>query len=204
MRKIILLFLCIAPLFAFAKERPVIILDAGHGGKDQGAKIRTIEEKKLTLRTAYLVKRHLEEMGYRVALTRAKDIYLPLGTRVALANRRPSSLFVSIHYNSASSTAAKGIEVYYYGKSPQARRESSMKLARSVLAKMTAMTSAHSRGVKQGNFQVIRETTMPGILIEAGFITNREERELLTTQTYLDNLAKGIAAGVDHYVKKGG
>jgi len=193
--------LCLLPLFAFAKEKPIIILDPGHGGKDQGARVRNFEEKKLTLRTAYLTKKHLEDLGYRVILTRARDIYLPLGTRVTLANRRASSLFVSIHYNSAASPAAKGIEVYYYGKAVQKRRESSKQLASDVLNQMIAKTGAKSRGIKQGNFQVIRETAMPGILVEAGFITNGEERALIGTQTYLDNLAKGIASGVDKYVK---
>ncbi|NGX27516.1 MAG: hypothetical protein K940chlam6_01453, partial [Chlamydiae bacterium] len=125
----------------------------------------------------------------------------PLGTRVSLANRRPSSLFVSIHYNSAASPVAKGIEVYYYAKGSQKRKEKSKQLATSVINQMIRQTNAKSRGVKPGNFQVIRETTMPGILIEAGFITNGEERKQLSTQTYLDKLAKGIALGVDQFVK---
>ncbi|NGX47432.1 MAG: N-acetylmuramoyl-L-alanine amidase AmiC [Chlamydiae bacterium] len=200
MHKLIFLLLFL-PLLVFAKEKPIIILDPGHGGKDQGARLRVIEEKELTLRTAYLTKKHLEELGYRVILTRARDIFLPLGTRVSLANRRPSSLFVSIHYNSAASPVAKGIEVYYYGKGSQKRKEKSKQLATSVINQMISQTKAKSRGVKQGNFQVIRETTMPGILIEAGFITNGEERGQLSAQTYLDKLAKGIALGVDQFVK---
>ncbi len=194
----LLLFL---PLCAFAKEKPIIILDPGHGGKDQGARVRNLEEKILTLRTSYLTKKHLEELGYRVILTRAKDIFLPLGTRVGLANRRDTSIFVSIHYNSAASPIAKGIEVYYYGKGKQQRREKSKQLAISVLNQTIGQTKAKSRGIKQGNYQVIRETTMPGILIEAGFLTNREERELLATQTYLDKLAKGIAIGIHQFAK---
>jgi N-acetylmuramoyl-L-alanine amidase len=200
MRRLILL-LFFLPLLAFAKEKPIIILDPGHGGKDQGARVRPLEEKKLTLRTAYLTKKHLEELGYRVILTRARDIFLPLGSRVSLANRRASSLFVSIHYNSAASPSANGIEVYYYGKGLKKRREESKQLATMVLQQMINKTGAKSRGVKQGNFQVIRETTMPGILVEAGFITNAEERGLIATQTYLDKLAKGIALGLDRYVK---
>lgn len=201
MRLISLFFALFLPLAAFAKEKPIIILDPGHGGKDQGAKIRNIEEKTLTLRTAYLTKKHLEMYGYRVILTRARDVYLPLGTRVTLANRRSPSLFVSIHYNSAAATSAKGIEVFYYGKGIPSRRQLSKDLASCVLNQMIGTTKAKSRGVKQGNFQVIRETTMPGILVEAGFITNPEERALITTQTYLDQLAKGIARGVDQYAK---
>jgi N-acetylmuramoyl-L-alanine amidase len=199
--KRLLLLLFLFPICAFAKEKPIIVLDAGHGGKDMGAKVRNFEEKKLTLRTTFLVKKHLEELGYRVILTRARDVFLPLGTRVALANQRPSSLFVSIHYNSALSPAASGIEVYYYSKAEAKRRASSKELATHVLKGIIKEAKPHSRGVKQGNFQVIRETTMPAILIEAGFITNNEERALLGSQTYLDQLSKGIALGVDQFVR---
>lgn len=200
MKKWWLLFLFL-PCLAFAKEKPIIVLDAGHGGKDQGAKVRNIEEKQLCLRTAYLTKKHLEELGYRVVMTRARDVFLPLTTRVTLANRRKSSLFVSIHYNSAASTEAKGIEVYYYARGLPSRKEESKRLATAVLGQMINKTKAKSRGVKHGNFQVIRETTMPAVLIEAGFITNAEERAKIATQTYLDQLASGIARGVDAFVK---
>lgn len=189
------------PILAFAAEKPVIILDPGHGGKDEGARVLTCLEKQLTLRTSYLTKKHLEALGYKVVMTRARDVFLPLGTRVLRANNRPQSLFVSVHYNSAASPAAKGIEIYYYGKGLQSRRTFSRQLASTVLENVLAETRASSRGVKAGNFQVIRETVMPAILIEAGFITNREERTLLGTHAYLDKLAKGIAFGVDKYVK---
>lgn len=194
----ILIFLI--PILAFA-EKPTIILDPGHGGKDEGARVLSCLEKQLTLRTSYLTKKHLEELGYKVVMTRARDVFLPLGTRVLRANKRTHSIFVSVHYNSASSPAAKGIEVYYYGKGVQTRRTFSRQLATTVLDQIIHETKASSRGVKAGNFQVIRETVMPAILVEAGFITNSEERALLGTHAYLDKLAKGIAFGVDKYVK---
>ncbi len=189
------------PITLFSAGKPVIMLDPGHGGKDEGAKIRSLIEKQMTLRTSYLAKKHLEALGYRVILTRARDLYLPLGTRVTRANRRPSSLFVSIHFNSAAAIEAKGIEVYYFGKSVQKRRVASQKMGKAILDAMVKETGARSRGVRRGNFQVIRETTMPAVLIEAGFITNAEERKLLSTQTYLDKLAKGIASGVHKYIQ---
>ena len=107
----LLFFLSVCPLLLFA-DKPIIILDPGHGGKDEGAKIKTVVEKTLTLRTAYLTKKELELLGYRVVLTRARDTYLPLQTRAKIANRRPDSLFVSIHYNSAISPQANGIAFY--------------------------------------------------------------------------------------------
>lgn len=195
------LCLLLLPILAFASEMPIIILDPGHGGKDEGARVLNCVEKQLTLRTSYLAKKHLEALGYKVVMTRARDLFLPLGTRVSRANKRPHSIFVSVHYNSASSPSAKGIEVYYYGKGLQTRRSYSRELASRVLDEVLKETKGASRGTKAGNFQVIRETVMPAILVEAGFITNREERALLGTQVYLDKLAKGIAIGVDKYVK---
>jgi N-acetylmuramoyl-L-alanine amidase len=195
------LFFLFLPAILLCKENPIIVLDAGHGGKDQGARVKNFEEKKLALRTTYLVKKHLEGLGYRVVMTRVRDVFLPLGTRVSLANRRGPSLFVSIHYNSALNPAAKGIEVYYCGKEPVKQRGESKKFAAFILDQMIAMTNASSRGVKQANFQVIRETLMPAVLIEAGFITNSEERQNLGTQAYLDKLAFGVARGIDKYVK---
>lgn len=180
--------------------KPLIILDPGHGGKDQGAKVSHLEEKKLTLRTAYLTKKELELLGYQVVLTRARDTFLSLTSRVGVANAKASSLFVSIHYNSAKSPAAQGIEVYYYGSVAGKRRQASLELARSIMGKMVHHTHAAARGVKKGNFQVIRETTMPAVLVEAGFLTNYEERTHLSSQVYLEKLAQGIAQGIDKYV----
>lgn len=195
------MFACCFFSLAHAKEKPVIILDAGHGGRDEGAKIRSLFEKKLTLRTCYLTKKHLEALGYRVVLTRARDIFIPLNNRVRSANRRSEAIFISIHYNSAESPSAKGIEVYYYGSGQNARTVSSKKLASTLLNQVLKETSAVSRGVKHGNFQVIRETKMTAVLIEGGFMTNVEERNLLKTQVYLEKIAKGIAFGLDAYLK---
>lgn len=196
------IFFLFLPFCMFSMHKPIIVLDGGHGGKDRGAKVLGLEEKKLTLRTAYLTKKHLEEMGYKVVLTRSKDIFISLDARVSIANKRPSSLFVSIHYNSAMSPTARGIEAYYYGKALQPRREKSRHLAKAVMQQIIGQTNASSRGIKQGNFQVVRETHMPGVLIEAGFLTNKEERALLSTKNYLEQLAKGIALGIHQYVQE--
>lgn len=183
------------------KSQPVIILDPGHGGTDEGAKIRTLLEKKLTLRASYLIKSQLELLGYQVILTRSRDIYTSLPRRVDIANGRKPSLFVSIHFNSSKSPIAKGIEVFYYQSKQQERAVSSKKLASSILKSIVAHTEALSRGVKQGNFHVIRETNMPAVLVEGGFLTNIEERSLLATATYLEKIAKGVAKGIDKYLK---
>lgn len=182
-------------------QKPLIVLDAGHGGYDEGAKVKTFMEKKVTLSTTMLIKQYLEEMGYRVILTRSRDIFLPLSQRVSIANKTQGAVFVSIHYNASSSSSAKGIEVYYCQTSETKRTRDSKRLANCILPCLIDQTDAVSRGVKQAKFLVIKDTQMPAVLVEAGFVTNREERLLLRDKDYLDRIAKGIADGINKYLK---
>lgn len=180
---------------------PTVILDAGHGGVDEGAKVKTFKEKRLCLSTVLLVKRYLEDRGYRVILTRWKDNYVSLPKRVSIANRSQAAIFVSIHYNASSNSEAKGIEIYYHDSKDRSRAWASKRLASCILPTMIDNTAASSRGVRRGNFHVIRETQMPAVLIEGGFVTNPDERELLKDKDYIDMLAKGIAEGIEKYLK---
>lgn len=179
----------------------LIILDAGHGGYDLGCKAGSCHEKSMTLSTTLMTQKILTEMGYRVLLTRSRDIFLTLKKRTEIANETKSKLFVSVHYNSAKNSDAKGIEVFYYKSEDKWRSGSSKKLADSVLSALIAKTGANNRGVKNGNFFVIRETKMPAILIEGGFITHEDERALIKDSQYREKIAKGIAEGIDRYFK---
>ena len=183
---------------------PLIILDAGHGGNDEGAKVSSLIEKKITLSTTLKVKRYLERLGYRVLLTRSRDIFISLQKRTFLANKYKGAIFVSIHYNSAKNKEAHGVEVFYCDGAESNRMKHSKKLAQHVLFHLIRETGARSRGIKGGNLFVIRETKMPSILVEAGFITNPEEGDLLLETAYLEKIAKGIAEGVDLYFQKEG
>ncbi len=181
--------------------KPLIILDAGHGGSDEGAKVHHFYEKKITLSTVLLLKKYLGDLGYRVILTRSRDVFIPLHRRVSIANKTRAVVFVSVHFNASHSKDAKGLEVFYYAGPEKERTEASKKLAAAVLANMVRTTEAETRGIKMGNFHVIRETQMPAVLVEGGFITNAEERMLLRDRAYLDKIAQGIAQGVDRYLK---
>lgn len=189
------------PLQITEPLKPLIVLDSGHGGSDEGARVGPFLEKKFTLLTTLLTKKHLEELGYRVLLTRSRDIYLPLPKRVAIANKAKGALFVSIHFNASRSSEAHGVEVFYYKGSKLWRSRASQRLASCVLYRILDQTEALSRGVKHGNFHVIRETEMPAILVEGGFLTHLEERNKLKDRAYLDRIAVGIAQGVDRYLK---
>ncbi len=181
--------------------KPLIILDPGHGGTDEGAKIHYFMEKRLTLMTTLLLRKHLNEMGYRVIMTRSKDVFIPLHRRVSIANKTKAVLFVSMHYNSSPSPDAHGIEVFYHSGSDYKKAQQSKALGSTILKELIGQTHALSRGVKNGNFHVIRETSMPAVLVEGGFMTNIVERSNLRDKKYLDQIAKGVAVGIDKYLK---
>lgn len=182
----------------------MIIIDAGHGGKDPGANSTkdVYQEKNLTLTTAKQVRNFLQELGYDAILTRTQDIYLPLQTRTEIANAVRADLFVSIHYNYSHNSEAKGIEVYYYKEQPPSSRVLQSKLlGEAVLDRIVNHTGAASRGVKEANYAVTRETLMPAILIEAGFLSNPAERQKLQDASYLRYLSWGIASGIDKFIR---
>jgi N-acetylmuramoyl-L-alanine amidase len=182
--------------------RPQIVIDAGHGGFDLGAHSRVCEEKEVCLKTAERVKKHLLQRGYRVVMTRTRDEFVPLKKRAQIANLSQSQLLVSVHYNAAKNQEASGIEVYYYNQGEPWKAKCSKQVAELVLNKIVTDTGAHSRGVKGGNFCVIRETKMPSILVEGGFLTNPTERNKLCDSKYIDTLALALADGIDQYFKK--
>lgn len=188
------------------KLGPLIIIDPGHGGEDRGTESPfkpSYQEKSLTLTTSRMVRDFLKQMGYQTQMTRNDDTFIPLKMRATIANEAKSALFVSIHYNSAPSKDANGIEVFYYqSETDKTRMEASKKLASIILSKVIERTQAKSRGVKAANFAVIRETNMPAILIEGGFLTNQEEMQKIKDPAYIKQLALGIAQGVDQYLQR--
>lgn len=181
--------------------KPLVVLDAGHGGNDSGASFGNFLEKRVNIITALLTKKYLEELGYRVIMTRSKDTFVSLSRRVEIASQVKADIFVSIHFNSSINRQAEGIEVYYYSSKPIPRNRASQQLANYVLPQLIDQTGANSRGVKTGNFHVIRETVMPAVLVEGGFITNQKERQKIRQRKYLEQIALGIAQGVDKYFK---
>lgn len=183
-----------------------IVLDPGHGGHDVGTQSilkPRYEEKSLNLVTAQFVKDFLQQLGYQVFMTREDDTFISLDKRSQLANEKKPTLFVSIHYNSAPSAEAQGIEVFFYqSKDKKERTLKSKRLAQAILKNVLAHTKAKSRGVKQANYAVIRETHMPAVLVEGGFMTNEAELQNLKDPTYLKKLAWGIVRGIEEYVSK--
>lgn len=183
---------------------PLVIIDPGHGGRDHGAVVKApyCKEKRLALQTALLLDTHLKQLGYKTLLTRSSDLFIPLSRRAEIANKARSCVFVSIHYNSCPTSAPHGIEIHYYNSRKLTEKTTeSIKLANSVLSRLITRTKAKNRGLKKSDLYVLRNTTMPAILVEGGFLTNLQERKKLKDRRYLDQIAKSIAEGVDKFLK---
>lgn len=173
-----------------------VFIDAGHGGKDPGAVGNGLYEKNLTLSIALKVQRILQAQGIEVVMSRTTDKFLELSEISSLANNSGADAFASIHINSATTTAAYGIETYYYPN-----RMDSKPLADSVQKQLISSTGAYDREVETADFHVVRETTMPSILAECGFISNQSEAIKMSTNSYQELLASGIANGINNYLK---
>lgn len=182
------IYLALASL-AFGQSRTVVI-DAGHGGYDRGGVPgQRISEKDKTLDVALRLRRILQANGYRVIMTRESDVFVPLPTRVAIANSYRSASFVSIHFNCASRVGANGIETYYY-------RGDSASLAASIHRNVVSGAPSENRGIRRRGFYVLRRTAIPSVLVECGFLTNPTEGSLALTGDYRQKLAEQIARGI--------
>jgi N-acetylmuramoyl-L-alanine amidase len=174
---------------AFGQSR-TIVLDAGHGGYDRGGVPgQRISEKDKTLDVAQRLKRILQADGYRVIMTRDSDVFVPLGTRVAIANSYRDASFISIHFNCASRVGANGIETYYY-------RSDSASLAASIHRNVVSSAPSENRGIRRRGFYVLRRTSIPSVLVECGFLTNPTEGRLALSGDYRQRLAEQIARGI--------
>ena len=167
-----------------------VVIDAGHGGYDRGGiPGQRVSEKEMTLDVARRLKSVLTASGYRVVMTRDSDVFVPLGTRTAIANSYPNAIFVSVHFNSATRRGASGIETYFYSRE-------SLPLASAIHHYVAGGAPSENRGLRRRGYFVLRRTNMPAVLVECGFLTNPTEAAYAKNASYRQKLAEGIAAGV--------
>lgn len=171
-----------------------VFIDPGHGGSDPGAVSNGKRESDLNLIISMLLKDKLEDKGIEVLLSREDDVFLTLEKRGILSNEYNPDVFVSIHQNSAQSSAS-GIETYYHVDKIEYKPLSS-----DIQTKLIENTNAKNRGVKNANFSVLRTTYSPSSLVECGFISNVDECEKLTNPIYQDKIATSIADGIEKYL----
>ncbi|UOQ95412.1 N-acetylmuramoyl-L-alanine amidase [Halobacillus shinanisalinarum] len=177
-----------------SQEIKRIILDPGHGGKDPGAIGNSLQEKEVVLDIAKRVESKLREKGYDILMTRSDDTFVTLEDRVKQANNWEGDLFVSIHANGYYDSSAKGIETFYNAGSSEAREFADL-----VQEYVISKTSNLSRGVFKADYYVLRHTDMPAVLAETGFVSNKEDAELLKSEHYREQVAKGIVKGIEEH-----
>jgi N-acetylmuramoyl-L-alanine amidase len=167
-----------------------VVIDAGHGGHDRGGiPGQRIAEKDMTLDVAQRLRNILAASGYRVVMTRDSDVFVPLGTRVAIANSYRNAIFVCIHFNATKRAGAGGIETYFYSRD-------SLPLASAIHYYVVGGAPSANRGVRRRGYYVLRRTNIPAVLVECGFLTNPTEAAYAQSASYRQKLAEEIAAGV--------
>ncbi len=176
---------------------PVVFVDAGHGGEDEGCAREGVQEKEVNLAIARLVQEKLEDLGYSTVMAREDDTYISKEDRVKIANELQADIYVSIHQNASEDVSVSGLEVWYEGADGQRDSERLAQLIQQQTVKSTGASEREIRG--DADFHVTGETTMPACLIETGFLSNREERQKLTTAEYQEQMASGIVQGIEYY-----
>lgn len=195
----------------------LVVIDPGHGGKDSGTIKAGILEKDLTLDVAHRLERLVQAQGLATLLTRTDDTYIPLPGRAAVANGQRDCVFISIHFDDASRSVATGIETFYAAHQatnatrvaswlPFLQRASSeptnlesQSLASFIQEALVTHTHAINRGTRPEQFFVVANVRHPAVLIEGGFLTNKEDVTKLTNDDYREEIARAITDGILRY-----
>jgi len=187
----------------FKSLEKVIVIDAGHGGRDPGATgFSGNYEKDINLEISKRLKEKLKSNGYKVILTRESDEYADNLLRAEISNKKRARVFISIHGNAMEdNSSVDGIQVLYYPN-----RESTIgdlnnnELAQIMMNSMINGTGAKDRGIiEREDLIVLNQTKMPAILIEYGFLSNKNEEKLLLTDDYQNKMVDSIIDGLEKY-----
>jgi len=172
-----------------------VFIDPGHGGKDPGTCGNGLQEKNIVLDLAMRLAKALENYNCQIMLSRHKDVYVDNGDRAKAANAWGADLYFSIHVNGHTNINANGYEDFTYLSVPPETTD----IRKAVHTKLSSVwfnAGRANRGMKTANFQVLRETRMSAVLVENGFITNPQDAELLKQESFRQDLAEAMAAGI--------
>ncbi len=239
----------ITDLFFFDNKNDsafVIVIDPGHGGKDNGTSHNSINEKEITLQISKYIEQVIEAKQHNidVELTRYEDEFVALNERIEFSRRQDADLFISIHCNSYSDERVNGTEVYSLGISEGehlaiAARENnsvlweddfeskydwidpnsieahiflsafqsayfsqSIDLANKVNASISQKSGTKNRGVKQAGFVILKNLNSPSILVEVGYLSNKSDREKMTTPKGQKLIAQGISDAILNFINE--
>lgn len=195
-----------------------VILDPGHGGHDKGAGCIYGDEKNFSLDVALRAKGMLEASGFRVIMTRSTDVFIPLEERAKIANRHPNAIFISVHFNSSDNRTATGLETFTLAPRGvpsmgadgpmasdlvpfpgNARDAENIALACASHASLVYHGKMFDRGIKRARFVVNRETSIPSVLIEGGFLSNVNDARKVATPAYRQQIATAILQASVNY-----
>ena len=184
------LLIFLSTLAGAAESKTRVVIDAGHGGKDEGAVWGGVRESDLNLKVAKKVAALLEARNIPVTMTRTSDTYVSLSARAAIANEYTDVIFISIHFNAHRLTSVKGVETFYAS-------EKGKPIAISIQRKVVSLVKTRNRYIKRGiNYAVLNKTKCPAVLVECGFISNASERKRCNTSSYQTMVARGIVEGL--------
>ena len=176
---------------------PAVIIDAGHGGWEPGAMNGSIQEKDITLAIALQVEKILIKKDISYLMIRNDDTYISLEDRIKIANEKACKLFVSIHNNSFNDPAQRGVLTTYNPYS-----ETGEDVARIMQSKIGDLCKKDRGLMPRPNLYVLRYTNMPAILLEIGFISNKEDLKLLTSVSFQKKCANQIVLGIEDNLAK--
>jgi N-acetylmuramoyl-L-alanine amidase len=173
-----------------SKTFNTVVVDAGHGGKDSGAYRRYgPPEKLVALDVAQRLNRKLRESQLKTVMTRDSDVFIELNDRVAIENAQKNAVFVSIHFNDSRRRGVRGVETYYHSGA-------SFDLANGIQAKLMTIPRSRNGGVHTANFRVLRLATCPAVLVECGYLSNRNDGSQARDSEYRELLADRIAEAI--------
>lgn len=195
------------PLSSLISGRKIVV-DAGHGGGDPGAKSASgLLEKDLNLDVALRLKKYLSRVGIYVIMIREKDQDFfdvqsdishkkrrDLLYRIEIANQTRADLFISIHANSFPQVIYRGAQTFYNQKDLESKR-----LAEAIQNQLVRWLGPNRRRAKTGDYRVLNDIKMPGVIAEIGFLSNAEETRLLSSPSYREKIAASIYHGVVAY-----
>ena len=199
-----------------AEKIDTVVLDAGHGGHDNGAVSPFGFEKDFALDVVGRARMLLMQAGFKVVLTRSNDTFISLYDRVKIANAQKNALFVAVHFNAGGN--GTGIETYTLSPrgvpsmaadgpsitdlTPCAGHQNdaeNMALATAMHAALVVRSRMWDRGIKRARFVVIRDISIPGVLIEGGFQTNMNDAKMIATPAYRQQMAAAILQAATNY-----
>ena len=195
-----------------------VVLDAGHGGFDKGARSAYGSEKEYALDVARQLRPLLQSKGFKVIMTRENDVFLPLELRAHIANQTRDAIFVSIHFNATANRDATGFEIFSLTprgapstaddalalsfvnmQAGSAVDAQSFELSAAVYHSMLGHLPQFDRGIKRARFAVLRLTQIPAILVEGGFLSESSDSKLVANPAWRGKLAEAISVGIENY-----